>query len=787
LSRGANASGVRTASSRHRIAQPAPNSRPKGREPDPRFAFRSALGQYKVSALQAIRQTVGPPVEILATRATTLVDEITDILDRARDSAEAISGLPGAAAIIPSLFAITETTSISLAGLRHALAILGVEPDDVIVAMLERGLLAIEPAIELQPVEDLRGILSRCDPIRTSLHAHPSMIRAARTPRIALDLPGIPAGQVGQVRETDGLEPMLRLGALWQLVGAGPLRQTQQGTLYKRDQERLDENSVLNAASPDSPVEVADVSSLWLALAVRVGLVEIEATGDRLQACPQEFWAENSVHLHQMIATSWLGLRSWQELEAEEIEGDFPFPPLAIGYARLPILIRLGSLADGDWLAIEDLAESLCRVWPGWDRLSLLESPDPAARSRRTPGARKTKAAPETPATTTGIRILESVLLNAAFRMGLVRVGEEKLGRRRVVQLSPLGRYVLALGPPPTLGPVLEQFLFVQPNFELIAYRQGLTPRLIGRLSRFAHWSNIGAAIELKLTNESVVLGLDGGLTPDQIFDTLSRHSSRPLPTGVVDAVRSWAARRDRVTCHANATLIEFASRRELEQALELWPGDRDERSAPVAISDRLLLVEDDRTIPFDRLKLVGSRDYRHPPEICLSVDPDGIAMTLEPAKADLLVDAELSRFADEIVLPGKSSDRDNGSNGQTAALRRRYVVSSASLDRAIDAGMTEEHFADWYPRRTGQDLPPAIRLMLRSRLRKIPALQSARLLVVTTPSAEILDGLLQHPDTRDLFGERIGDTTITISEAQLTRLDAALRGLGIELGTELS
>lgn len=787
MSRGTNGSGVRTASPRHRVAQPAPNSRPPSREPDPRFAFRSALGQYKASTLQAIRQTVGPPVEVLATRTTTLVDEITEFFDQARDSAAAISGLPDAAAFVPSLFAITETTSISLAGLRHALATLGVEPDDVIFAMLERGLLAIEPAIELQPVEDLRGILSRCDPTRTSLHAHPSMIRAARTPRIPLDLPGIPADQVSQVRETDGLEPMLRLGALWQLVGAGPLRQTQQGALYKRDQERLDENSVLNAASPDSPVEVANVSSLWLALALRVGLVEIEGNGDRLLACPQEFWAENAVHLHQMIATSWLGLRSWQELEAEEIEGDFPFPPLAVGYARLPILIWLGSLADGDWLAIEDLAACLCRIWPGWDRLSLLENPDPAVRSRRAPGARKSKATPEAPITTTGIQILESVLLNAAFRMGLVRVGEEKPGRRRVVQLTPLGRYVLALGPPPTPGPVLEQFLFVQPNFELIAYRQGLTPRLIGQLSRFAHWSNVGAAIELKLTNESVVLGLDGGLTPDQIFDTLSRHSSRPLPTGVIDAVKSWATRRDRVTCHANATLIEFASRRELEQALELWPGDRDERSSPVAISDRLLLVEDDRTIPFDRLRLVGSRDYRHPPEICLSVDPDGIAMTLEPAKADLLVDAELSRFADEIVSPGKSSDRENGRGGQTAPLRRRYVVSSASLDRAIDAGMTEEHFADWYPRRTGQELPPAIRLMLRSRLKKIPQLQASRLLVVKTPSAEILDGLLQHPDTRDILGERIGDNTVTISDAELPQLEKALRELGIALGTDIS
>ena len=91
-------------------------------------------------------------------------------------------------------------------------------------------------------------------------------------------------------------------------------------------------------------------------------------------------------------------------------------------------------------------------------------------------------------------------------------------------------------------APTFEQFLFVQPNFEVIAYRQGLTPQLVGRLSRFAWWSQIGAALELKLTRESIVLGLDWGMTAEAILEILTKHSQRPLPPGVTDAVTNWAS-----------------------------------------------------------------------------------------------------------------------------------------------------------------------------------------------------------------------------------------------------
>src|SRR5262249_54431524 len=51
----------------------------------------------------------------------------------------------------------------------------------------------------------------------------------------------------------DGLEWLLRLGVLWQQASAAPFRRTQQGGLFKRDVERLEEGPLLNGPPPDRP------------------------------------------------------------------------------------------------------------------------------------------------------------------------------------------------------------------------------------------------------------------------------------------------------------------------------------------------------------------------------------------------------------------------------------------------------------------------------------------------------------------------------------------------------
>jgi hypothetical protein len=657
----------------------------------------------------------------------------------------------------------------------HTLALLGAAADPAIMKLLELGLLAIDSYPELGPVDDFSSVRSRANLARLRLLIHPAVAKGARTVRPDRVLAAV-TGAVSQVRESDGLEPILRLGALWQRVGSEPLRQTNQGTLYKRDRDRIGEDPVLLSAVADALKPIARAPELWLDLACRVGLVERDSASDRMLAASPEFWAENAVHLPQMIATKWLGLQSWQEIEAATAAGTASRP--ALPYLRVALLLLLATLEDGAWAAIDDLAARLSGLDPAWDRLSLDEEPDAAVNGqRRGPaGPARVRKGNRPENTPRGSSVLESVLLGAAYPFGLVRAATEQGTGRIVVQLTPLARYVLALGPTPPPRPTFEQFLFVQPNFEVIAYRQGLTPQLVGSLSRFAWWSQIGAALELELTRESIVLGLDGGLTPEQILQTLTRHSQRALPAGVTDAVTNWASRRERVTYYGAATLIEFGSSADRDVAVANWPVS--DLTPPVPVAERFLLVEDEKTVPFDRLRLISSRDYRRPPEICVLVEPDGVTMALDPSRSDLLVEAELSRFAEVIDSPRPESAQ------LASTVHRRFEVTIASLRRAASRGMSAPQLVEWYTRRTGGDIPAAVRLLLAARTSRVPQLKAARMLILNLPTAELLDGLIQHPATSRWLGDRLGPISVVIAEDRLAPLKNALKDLGIDLQT---
>ena len=427
---------------------------------------------------------------------------------------------------------------------------------------------------------------------------------------------------------------------------------------------------------------------------------------------------------------------------------------LAIPYVRPSVLLWLAKMPESAWLALDDLDEHLDRLAPYWDR-PLLSDPLKAR-----PGAKG--------------EALAAILLGPAYQLGLVRAAEEAPSGRRGVQLTPLGRYALALGPPPPPRPTFDHFLFVQPNFEVIAYRQGLTPSLIGQFSRFARWSQVGAALELKLTPESGYRGLEGGLTTDSMLDRLGKHSSRPLPAGVAEALRTWAGRRDRVTYYASATLVEFASPEDLEAAVKLFPTTG--RVAPTRISDRLLLVEDESAIPFSRFRMAGSRDYRRPAEACVDVEADGVTLSLDLGRSDLLVDAELARFADE--EPVRS--RPDGSS----APRRSFTVSPPSLARAAENGMTVAQLAKWFAQRTGGEMPSAIRLLLHAATPGVGPFPTRRPIVMTVPSPELLDGLMQHPSTGPHIGDRLGPTTAIVPDDDLEPLGRALRELGLSLSS---
>ena len=737
-------------------------------------AYFQALRLYDGALLAQIARTLG--IGDLPVGRAPLASSISELLARPRAAESRLALSPKDSRFLAGLLAIADRTSWTGHALAFTLACLGVDFSNAVGGLLEKGLLALSlpNGVTVRSLQ-VPAIPGPDGPV--TLLAHPALIASARTVLPEGLIPPF-SENVRSPREADGLEPIIRMAALWQRVSDAPLRQTQTGSIYKRDRERLEDDPVLAGPIADALEPLPDMPLLWLALAVGVGMIRGETGTERVVAAEPVYWSDNAYHLAQMVAQRWLSLTNWHEQGG--LQRDGALYELSLPHARPAVLLWLATVPEDAWVATEDLAAFLRERLPHWDLPTFVNpagaGPNGATTQPVAKGsvsARRAKPRSSTNPDPTIASTLDAMLLGPAYQFGLIRAAEEVPSGRKVVQLTPLGRYLLMLGPPPGPRPSYEHFLFVQPNFEAIAYRQGLNPGLVGQLSRFTHWTQVGAALAFRITPESVYRGLEGGMTTLGMLDLLGKHSARPLHSGLPESVRTWAGRRERVTYHSAATLIEFANNADLEKALTLWP--LSEASPPLKISDRLLLVDGSGVIPFQRFRMAGARDYRRPPEACVEVEPDGISLSLDLARSDLLVDAELVRFADESAerLPSRSS---------TSAPRRRFSVSADSLTRGLEAGLTAQSLSQWFQRRTGADTPPAIRLLLAALASQISPLLTSRPLVLHTPSSELLDGLAQHPETCNLLGDRLGPTTVVIPDDALVAFRQALTRLGLRI-----
>jgi hypothetical protein len=115
----------------------------------------------------------------------------------------------------------------------------------------------------------------------------------------------------------------------------------------------------------------------------------------------------------------------------------------------------------------------------------------------------------------------------------------------------------------------------------------------------------------------------------------------------------------------------------------------------------------------------------------------------------------------------------------------RRFQISGASLQRGISRRMDAQHLSEWFERRTGGKTPPAVQLLLAARSSRAARIKAAKMVVLTLPNPELLEGLRQHPATTAFLGERLGPTSVAIPEHQLASLQDALRDLGITLDVE--
>jgi hypothetical protein len=149
-----------------------------------------------------------------------------------------------------------------------------------------------------------------------------------------------------------------------------------------------------------------------------------------------------------------------------------------------------------------------------------------------------------------------------------------------------------------------------------------------------------------------------------------------------------------------------------------------------------------------------------------VEVGSDGVTLTIDLARSDLLVETELLRFA----LPVEGNV-----NG-----RRQFRMTAESVAAGRAAGLALRALEDWFPQRTGQPLSPAGRLLMTGG--QLPAADLRHHLVLHLPTADLADGILQWPDTRALVAERLGPTALAVAEEHVDLLRERLGTLGLTL-----
>jgi hypothetical protein len=511
---------------------------------------------------------------------------------------------------------------------------------------------------------------------------------------------------------------------VWQQVYGGPLRRTQTSGFFKRDLDRLRADAVLNTASPDRLIEAPDQALLAVVLAAGAGLLQ-ESEGELRAGAFPTSWEQG---LPAALADLWATLLELQTWNVSD--GWKPEPPSGNPYpsAWLLTLVLLSRLPGESWAAAAGLEKWMVEHHPYW----------------RGEGAAASG--------------LTAFLLGLAAPLRLVQAAQDAK-KHWLVRLSPLGRWLVGVGPLPA-APGFPQTLLVQPNLEILVYRQGLTPSLIARLAKLGNWKTLGAACTLQLEPDSVYRALESGESFETIQQALQRHGMKPTPDAVVSALRTWSNKRERIRVYPAGALFEFNTPDDLAEALA--------RGLPaIKLSERLAVVANDLSIDYRHYRLIATRDYALPPEKCVEVDGDGVTLGIDLAKSDLLIETEVRRFAEMLDRPG--------ANG-----RRYYRVTPASLGQGRDSGLSLQTLETWFQQRSGLPLPAAAKLIFAGS--QLTPYELKRLVVLHVPTAEVADGLVQWPGTRSLIETRLGPTALAVAEEHADLLRQRLQSLGVML-----
>lgn len=522
-------------------------------------------------------------------------------------------------------------------------------------------------------------------------------------------------GQTG-----DGLEWLLRLAYAWQRLQNSPARVTNSGSLFKKDYQRLQADSVLGSPIMQPHVEAPDLGIFTLQLGLQVGLFQIE--NDLLKAQPwPEKLTQSAEGVRRTFWTATPAMSNWYPVTGDAIHSQ----GATFASVTLSLMILLECVAENEWVSLKRLLEWIEKHHPHW-HVSPKESP----------------------------KWIEQALGIWGITLGMVEISPASERGEFLYRLTAAGRACLNCQTWAEPAPSFVHCLVVQPNGEMIVYRQGLTPKLIRELTLFADWKNIGSVCTLELSSESVYRGLESGLTSNEIIRILQSHSTQTLPNNLITSIQQWAGRRERIMVFSSVNILEFNSSEDRDEAFQRG-------LISVKIGERMG-ISPEKEIPYQQFRLLGNRDYEAKPQQCITFEEDGITFTVDVHTSDLLLEGELNRFADYL------SSTEN---------KRKYRFNPQKLKQANEQGLGRAELEQWFMDRTGHPPTPAARLLSTNHQGMQTTVEN--LIVVSLP-VEVVDGLVQWPESKRLIRERLGKTHLSIAHDQLETFIQLLSNFGM-------
>jgi hypothetical protein len=281
--------------------------------------------------------------------------------------------------------------------------------------------------------------------------------------------------------------------------------------------------------------------------------------------------------------------------------------------------------------------------------------------------------------------------------------------------------------------------LLIQPNFDVIVYLDQLSS--LEPFLALDCKSLDKQTATYTITRNSIYRALQLGLDSQQVLDLLQKNSVMPLPANVIQSIKDWAGRRERLQVTAKTTLLEYHNTAERDAALPKHTGAR-------AVGQRFLLVGQAPA------KTVVHR-YDQAPARTIAFGQDGAFHLL--GGVDLLTRSLLTQLCQP----------HNG----------RYVfLQSALQKRSFTPELREAFFA-----RVQGTVPVHVYALLEIWQQKQPAPNIGQIEVFQHPLAK---SLANHPSLKPCLDAALNDTTYLVKPNMSSTLRAILEQMGVSSGT---